>query len=101
MPDLPTGTITFLFTDVEGSTKLWERSPEAMSEAIARHHESLREAIESRGGYVLNAWCEMRSPSQQVGKGQPGTTKLLVDPHTEVVQRQGIAARRARSPLNS
>jgi class 3 adenylate cyclase len=38
----PTGTVTFLFTDVEGSTKMWESHPEAISEALARHDEILR-----------------------------------------------------------
>jgi class 3 adenylate cyclase len=34
---LPTGTVTFLFTDIEGSTRLWEQHPEAMRQALARH----------------------------------------------------------------
>ena len=34
---LPTGTITFLFTDIEGSTRLWEQHPQAMRGALARH----------------------------------------------------------------
>ena len=34
---LPTGTVTFLFTDIEGSTRLWEQHPEAMQHALARH----------------------------------------------------------------
>src|SRR3954466_4322235 len=37
MPDLPSGTVTFLFTDIEGSTRLWERDAPAMREAVARH----------------------------------------------------------------
>jgi predicted ATPase/class 3 adenylate cyclase len=53
MRGLPTGTVTFLFTDVEGSTRLWERDPEAMSQALARHDELLREAVEVRGGFVF------------------------------------------------
>ena len=53
MRGLPTGTVTFLFTDVEGSTRLWERDPEAMSQALARHDELLREAVEARGGFVF------------------------------------------------
>ncbi len=36
MPEFPTGTVTFLFTDIEGSTQLWERHPEAMKTALAR-----------------------------------------------------------------
>jgi predicted ATPase/class 3 adenylate cyclase len=53
MADLPTGTVTFLFTDVEGSTKLWERYPHAMQAAIARHDEILREVMDSSGGYMF------------------------------------------------
>jgi len=47
------GKITFLFTDVEGSTSLWEREPKAMSEALSRHDEILRTAIEAHNGYVF------------------------------------------------
>jgi predicted ATPase/class 3 adenylate cyclase len=49
----PTGTVTFLFTDVEGSTKLWERSPNAMQRALARHDEILKGAVEGHDGYVF------------------------------------------------
>ena len=53
MPDLPTGTVTFLFTDIEGSTRLWEHQPEAMCGALARHDTLLREVIEAHGGSVF------------------------------------------------
>src|SRR5829696_6717930 len=53
MTDLPTGTVTFLFTDIEGSTGLWERYPEAMSEALSRHDEILRTVIEANNGSVV------------------------------------------------
>ena len=53
MTDLPTGTVTFLFTDLEGSTRLWEQHPEAMRDALARHDEILREAVEKRDGVVV------------------------------------------------
>jgi predicted ATPase/class 3 adenylate cyclase len=57
----PTGTVTFLFTDIEGSTKLWEHDAQAMQAALARHDEILRDAIEERGGYVFktigDAFC--------------------------------------------
>ncbi|MFL6008929.1 MAG: adenylate/guanylate cyclase domain-containing protein, partial [Rubrobacteraceae bacterium] len=46
-------TLTFLFTDVEGSTSLWEKNPEAMSEALLRHDEILRKAIEAHDGHVF------------------------------------------------
>ena len=50
----PSGTVSFLFTDVEGSTRLWDEHPAAMREALARHDEILRSAIEDRGGYVFS-----------------------------------------------
>jgi predicted ATPase/class 3 adenylate cyclase len=50
---LPTGTITFLFTDIEGSTRLWERHHAAMQQALAHHDAILREAIESNDGYLV------------------------------------------------
>jgi predicted ATPase/class 3 adenylate cyclase len=57
----PTGTVTFLFTDIEGSTGMWERSPKAMQAALARHDGLLRLAIEEHGGYVFktvgDAFC--------------------------------------------
>src|SRR5260221_3846930 len=52
-PTLPSGTITFLFTDIEGSTPLWERDPAAMQAAVAQHHALLRAAIESNAGQVF------------------------------------------------
>jgi class 3 adenylate cyclase len=53
MPDLPAGTVTFLFSDLEGSTRLWEEQPEAMPAALARHDEILRDAVEAAGGWVV------------------------------------------------
>ncbi|MCY7298156.1 MAG: hypothetical protein LH616_02960, partial [Ilumatobacteraceae bacterium] len=47
---LPTGTVTFLLTDVEGSTKLWERDAPAMAVAIAAHYEIVDRAIAAAGG---------------------------------------------------
>jgi class 3 adenylate cyclase len=60
-PDLPTGTVTFLFTDIEGSTKLWQQHPDAMPNALACHHTILNETIAAHGGYVFqiigDAFC--------------------------------------------
>ena len=47
---LPTGTVTFLLTDVEGSTSSWQQRPEEMTVAIARHYEILTAAIEAHCG---------------------------------------------------
>jgi predicted ATPase/class 3 adenylate cyclase len=46
-------TRTYLFSDVEGSTRLWERHPEAMQDALARHDAILRAAVEGFGGTVV------------------------------------------------
>ena len=57
----PTGTVTFLFTDIEGSTRRWEQQPDAMRDAVARHETLLRQAIEGHRGYVFktvgDAFC--------------------------------------------
>lgn len=47
---LPSGTVTFLFTDIEGSTRLWENFPEAMKLAFARQEVILRDGITAHGG---------------------------------------------------
>jgi len=50
----PSGTVTFLFTDIEGSTRLWDDLPEAMADALRRHDEIVRAAIGAHGGYVFS-----------------------------------------------
>jgi class 3 adenylate cyclase len=54
MVELPTGTVTFLFTDIEASTRLWEEHSGGMPAALERHDEIVRSAIEGRGGYVFS-----------------------------------------------
>ena len=58
---LPTGTVTFLFTDIEGSTKLAQQFPAELPALLARHHAILHEAIEAHNGYVFqiigDAFC--------------------------------------------
>jgi predicted ATPase/class 3 adenylate cyclase len=53
MKNLPVGTVTFLFTDIEGNTPLWERDPAAMDAAMQIHNSILRQAIEANGGTVF------------------------------------------------
>ena len=50
---VPSGTVTFLFTDIEGSTRLWEERPDEMRDDLAEHDALLRAAIEAHGGYVF------------------------------------------------
>jgi predicted ATPase/class 3 adenylate cyclase len=51
---LPQGTVTFLFTDLEGSTRRWEAHPREMKDALARHNAIMRGAVESHGGLVFS-----------------------------------------------
>jgi len=53
MGNLPSGTVTFLFTDIEGSTKLSQQYPDAMPALLARHNEILNQAIDAHNGYVF------------------------------------------------
>lgn len=58
---LPTGTVTFLFTDIEGSTRRWEAHHDQMADAVARHEKVMRAAIAQQGGIVFktigDAFC--------------------------------------------
>ena len=58
---LPAGTVTFFFTDIEGSTRLWERHPQAMRTALARHDALLAQLIARHHGVVFktvgDAFC--------------------------------------------
>jgi len=49
----PSGIVTFLFTDVEGSTRRWEADADAMRTALAAHDQVLRQAIDSHGGWLF------------------------------------------------
>lgn len=66
---LPTGTVTFLFTDVEGSTNLWERFPDAMRGALADHDAIVRRATTDRAGAVFKTFgdqfcCAFHHPQE-------------------------------------
>ena len=91
--DSTTGTVTFLFTDIEGSTQLWEDHPQTMSAALARHDELLRESIVSHQGHVFktigDAFCASFSNAddaaaaalqaqQQLHAEQPGEAELIL-----------------------
>ena len=51
--DKPTGKVTFLFTDIEGSTRLAQEFPESLPTAIEKHHAIMHKAIESNNGFVF------------------------------------------------
>src|SRR5205085_8927282 len=54
-PTLPTGVITFLLTDIEGSTRLWEREPDAMRQALVRHDSIVRACVKRQQGHVVKS----------------------------------------------
>ena len=76
---VPSGTVTFLFTDIEGSTRLWEAAPELMGAALARHDALVRGAIEAHDGYVF-------------ATGGDGFAAAFARPHDAVATAQAAQA---------
>jgi len=81
---IPSGTVTLLFSDIAGSTKLWEAEPVAMGTALRRHDDILRSAIEGAEGYVFktvgDAFCAaFETPRQAVG----AAVRAQLDVHGE------------------
>lgn len=54
MPNRPSGTVSFLFSDVVGSTRLWETDREGMAASLAAHDRVMQDSISDRGGYVFS-----------------------------------------------
>ena len=81
---LPTGEVTFLFTDIEGSTRLWELHPDEMPSVIARHDSLMHSSIESAGGHVFktvgDAFCAVFSnPGDAVSAAIDAQTRLAAE----------------------
>lgn len=79
---LPSGTVTLLFSDVEGSTRLWELHPESMGIALERHDDLVRSAIERAGGYVFktvgDAFCAAFTSARQAVVAAEGAQRDLL-----------------------
>jgi DNA-binding NarL/FixJ family response regulator/class 3 adenylate cyclase len=92
--NFPSGTVTFLFTDIEDSTKLWERHPQEMLVAQARHDQIMREAIESNNGYVFqvigDAFC---AAFHTAGDAIRAAVKCQMDLQAEEWERAHIRVR--------
>jgi predicted ATPase/class 3 adenylate cyclase len=90
MSGLPSGTVTFLFTDIEGSTRFWEQMPDEMAIALAKHDEILRLAIESNGGYVFktvgDAFCAAFSQASSATAAVLDIQKSLSQLDSEPIQ---------------
>ena len=87
MSNLPSGTVTFLFTDIEGSTQLWEKNPEDMKVAIANHDSILREVIESNHGFIIKT----------TGDGVHAVFSTAI----EAINASIAAQRKFRLPINT
>jgi len=78
---IPSGTVTLLFTDVEGSTRLWESEPEAMTTALRRHDQVLRSSIERARGYVFktigDAFCAAFETAQAAATAAVAAQRAL------------------------
>jgi predicted ATPase/class 3 adenylate cyclase len=106
--DLPTGTVTFLLTDIEGSTRLWEAVPDAMEAALAAHNRLIASVIEGHGGVVVTSRGEGDSffavfPSAVAAVQAAGACQLTLaaGPWPEGVSlrvRMGLHTGEARPP---
>jgi predicted ATPase/class 3 adenylate cyclase/Tfp pilus assembly protein PilF len=89
MPDMPSGTVAFLFTDIEGSTRRWQQAPREMAAAVARHDALLNEVIASHGGSVFktvgDAFCAVfPTVSPAVSAALDAQRALAAEPWGEV-----------------
>jgi class 3 adenylate cyclase len=87
---VPSGVVTFLFTDVEGSTRRWEADADGMRVALAAHDEVLRTAIEGHGGFLFKhtgdgVCAAFASPKAAVGAAVDAQRAL------ELPVRMGLA----------
>ena len=101
MAGLPSGEVTFLFTDVEGSTKLWEQDAEAMHRTLARHDALLRTAVEAHHGHLFKnigeAFCAAFPSAQDAAQAAVAAQQAL---HREVPQlRVPMALHTGRAEL--
>jgi predicted ATPase/class 3 adenylate cyclase len=94
---LPSGTVTFLFTDIEGSTERWERHRQEMQGAVHRHEEIVRAAISAHDGYVFktvgDAFCTtFRSAPEAIAAALDAQRELANEDFSSV---EGLKVRMA------
>jgi class 3 adenylate cyclase len=94
MADRPIGIFTFLFTDIDGSTRLWEQQPKAMRAALAQHDTLLHQAIEASGGHVFktvgDAFCAVFSAPEAALQAAISAQRALPEELPEVRVRMAI-----------
>jgi predicted ATPase/class 3 adenylate cyclase len=90
------GTYSFLFTDIEGSTRLWEQYPEAMRDALAKHDAILRAAVESHAGHVVKTTgdgCHAAFDSALSGVEAALSAQLALDVTAWDIPKPGLQVR--------
>ena len=92
MTELPSGTATFLFTDIEGSTQLWEQHPEEMRLALAQHDGVLSDAIASNHGHIIKT----------TGDGVHAVFEKAIDAvHATLETQRRLQSSRSQNPAAS
>ena len=97
----PTGNVTFLFTDIEGSTKLAHDYPEKLNDLLDNHNAILREAVESNNGFVFKIvgdafCCSFNSAEDAIKASKDIQISLLKDSNNELIKvRIGIHSGKA------
>lgn len=89
---LPEGTVTFLLTDIEQSTRLWEEQPDVMREALARHDAVLREIIEGHGGHVVKTTGD---GCHAVFRAAPDAARAAIEAQRRLRTETGLDVRMA------
>src|SRR6201987_5718487 len=97
----PSGVVTFLFTDVEGSPRRWEADAGAMRAALAAHDEVLRSAIEAHGGWLFKhtgdgVCAAFSSPRSAVDAAMAGQLRLDLPVRRGIPKKQPTSRRSAK-----
>ena len=95
MPELPGGTVTFLLTDVEGSTRRWELEPVAMRSAIAHHDSVLAQAVAAAGGTLIKSRGEGDSAFAVFGRATDAVTAAAHAQRELAAAASGLSVRMA------
>ncbi len=98
--DDPSAVATFLFTDVEGSTRLWEQEPARMRQAMARHDALARRAVQAHGGRVVKMTGDGLHAAFGDGLGALGASLELQD-GLAALEAEGGLALRARCGMHA
>jgi len=92
MNNIPTGNVTFLFTDIEGSTKLSQEFPKTLQAALEKHHAIMQKAIESNNGFVFEIVGDAFCCTFENGSD---TVKAAVDAQIELAKVKCLPAGQA------